>query len=213
MNTSDVAATIDLAANKGTFVNNAKDNRVDFTSCRYSCSFMHATWYMQEAYLNIGVEEPSMLAEMWRTEDEKFLPHAGRNMFISTNPALDSLRFIVPLAKYDLKEGNIECRWINHIDLANGRFYPADGDLSIATDGTIAELEGGKLLCDRGDLSKVLTGVSLKLIGRNRFSGSGDYLYVSEEKKKTPIRFPKSAWTPPASSSPRRCSRRRRRSR
>lgn len=189
MNTSDVAATIDLAANKGTFVNNAKDNRVDFTSCRYSCSFMHATWYMQEAHLNIGVEEPSMLAEMWRTEDEKFLPHAGRNMFISTNPALDSLRFIVPLAKYDLKEGNIECRWINHIDLANGRFYPADGDLSIATDGTIAELEGGKLLCDRGDLSKVLTGVSLKLVGRNRFSGSGNYLYVSEEKKKIPIRF------------------------
>lgn len=189
MNTSDVAATIDLEANKGKFVNNAKDNRVDFTSCRYSCSFMHATWYMQEAYLNIGVEEQSMLEEMWRTEDEKFLPHAGRNMFISTNPLLDSLRFIVPLAKYDLKEGNIECHWVNHIDLANGRFYPVDGNLSIAANGDIGELKAGKLLCERSDLSKILTGVTLQLVGRNRFSGSGDYLYVSEEKKKSPIHF------------------------
>ncbi|MDE5612496.1 MAG: hypothetical protein K2I90_10820, partial [Odoribacter sp.] len=49
--------------------------------------------------------------------------------------------------------------------------------------------EGGRLLCERKDAKKVLQNVTFKLKGRFAFSGSGDYTYTSEEKKKSVIRF------------------------
>lgn len=189
LNTSNVKADINLAANKGIFVNNAAENRAQFAAARYSCSFESFAWYMKEGYLNIGIEDQQQLAAMWKTEDVNRLPKAGRNRFVSTNRLLDSLGFVAPLARYDLKKGDIACHWVNHIDVANGRFYPEKGDVYIQPDGEIQEFTAGKLLCDRSDTRRVLTDVSFKLKGRYDFNGSGDYLYVSEEKKESIIRF------------------------
>ena len=189
LNTTNVSADIDLRANKGKFENNVESNRADFSGSRYNCTFEGFTWYMKDAYLNIGIEDTVQLAKIWKMEDTDLIPKAGRNLFISTNPALDSLNFIAPLARYDLKTGDIDCRWINHIDVANGRFYPSDGGLYIQANGDIREFEGGRLLCERKDAKKVLQDVTFKLKGRLAFSGSGNYTYVSEEKKKSIIRF------------------------
>lgn len=189
LNTSNVVADIDLVANKGKFVNNAENNKASFTGSRYSCTFESFTWYMKEAYLNIGVEDPELLAKLWKTEDVDRIPKAGRNVFVSTNPLLDSLKFIAPLARYDLRTGDIVCQWVNHVDVANGRFYPDKGDLFIHANGDIREFESGRLLCERRDSTKILNNVKFKLTGRLDFNGSGDYVYVSEEKKRSTIRF------------------------
>lgn len=189
LNTSDVTATIDLTANKGKFVNNTKGNRAEFASSRYSCSFENFIWYMKDGYLNIGVEDPALLAKMWKTEHTDLLPSAGRNLFVSTNRLLDSLSFVAPLARYDLQSGEIACHWVNHIDVANGRFYPEKGDVFIHANGDIREFKAGTLLCERTDTAKMLTNVEFKLKGRNEFNGSGDYKYVSEERKESTVRF------------------------
>jgi len=191
LNTSDVTADIDLVTNKGKFVNNAADNRAVFSGSRYNCTFESFTWYMKEGYLNIGIEDPVQLARIWKMEDTDRIPKVARNVFVSTNPLLDSLSFVSPLARYDLKTGDIDCRWINHIDVANGRFYPAKGDLYIHANGDIREFEAGRLLCERTDSSKMLNGVKFKLKGRFEFDGSGNYTYVSEENKKSIIPFTK----------------------
>lgn len=189
LNTSDVKAEIDLLKNKARFINNTENNRVDFTSSRYSCSFESFTWYMKEASLHIGTEDEKQLADMWKIEDLRRMPKAGRNIFVSTNPRADSLTFTAPQARYDLKSGDIGCRGVNHIDLANGRFYPEKGGVDIRSNGEIQEFENGKLVCERTDTGKILTGVKLKLSGRYQFAGEGDYLYVSEEKKTSNIHF------------------------
>lgn len=189
LNTSDVSATIDLVANKGKFVNNAATNQAKFSSSQYKCSFEGFTWYMKDSYLNIGIEDPVWLAKIWKIEDLSKLPTAGRNLFVSTNHLLDSLNFIAPLARYDLKNGNIDCHWVNHIDVANGRFYPANGDIAIHSDGTIQEFTAGKLLCEREDTSKILTDVNFSLKGRLDFNGSGNFIYTDEDKKQSVIRF------------------------
>lgn len=189
LNTSDVKVDIDLLADKGVFVNNTDNNKIEFTSSRYSCLFAGFTWYMKEGALNIGVEDPLLLAEMEKTEDIVSLPKAGRNLFVSTNRQLDSLNFVAPLARYDLESGDIDCHGVNHVDIANGRFYPESGHLYIESDGDIREFTGGKLLCEREDSSRILNKVRLKLTGRNVFNGSGDYVYVSEEQKQSNIHF------------------------
>lgn len=124
LNTNNVRANIDLANNKGQFVNNAEANFVNFSSSRYSCTFKSFVWYMQESYLNIGIEDENELQRIWKIEDSRLIPEQGRNLFLATDKAADSLSFIAPLARYDLKNGDINCRWVNHIDVANGRFYP-----------------------------------------------------------------------------------------
>lgn len=189
LNTGNVSADIDLVKNKGRFVNNAEANHVNFSSSHYSCSFKNFTWYMQESYLNIGIEDEAQLAKIWKIENPALLPEQGRNVFLAMDKLADSLSFVAPLARYDLKNGDINCRWVNHIDVANGRFYPDKGEVFIKGQGGLQEFVAGLLLCNRADSTQKLTDVSLSLKGKNNFNGSGDFKYTSEEKKTSIIRF------------------------
>ena len=186
--TSDVETHIDMAAAKAKFVNNAASNCIDFASSRYSCSFESFTWYMNQGILNIGVEDSCRLAALWKKGMQEIPPVAG-NRFISTDPLADSLGFTAPQVRYDLEKGNIACRGVRYIDLANGRFFPENGEVNIGADGKIRKFVNGKLQCDAADTTKSLTGVKLDLSGRYRFGGEGDYHYVSAEKKETVVRF------------------------
>ena len=189
LNTANVQANIDLVLNKGKFMNNADANMADFPSNRYRCSFKSFTWYMNEAYLNIGIEDEKELQRIWRIEDMMRMPEQGKNLFVSTDKACDSLSFMAPLARYNLNTGDIQCQWVNHIDLANGRFYPDLGKININGVGDIEEFKNGLLVCDRDDRSKRLTEVGLKLKGRFKFSGSGDYDYINQDKQRSVIHF------------------------
>ena len=189
MNTGDVSIDIDLVANKGLFANNADTARLHFPYNRYRASFRNVTWYLDSAYLNIGMETEEELSRMWKLENEASLPLAARNRFVTTERAKDSLSFVAPQSLYSLTEGDIRSKWVNHIDIANGRFYPPEGNVQIAANGLMQAFKEGELLCDRVDRSKKLTNVELVISGRYRFSGSGDFEYVNQDKKKQTIRF------------------------
>ncbi len=186
--TSDVETDVDLAAAKAEFVNNSVSNRIEFASSRYSCSFESFTWYMNRGILNIGIEDSCRLARWWK-KDMQELPSVARNSFISTDPLADSLGFTAPQVRYDLKKGEIACKAVRWIGLANGRFFPENGEVNIGVDGKIREFINGKLQYDGTDTAKLLTGVRLSVSGRYRFGGEGDYRYISAEKKDTLIRF------------------------
>lgn len=188
LNTENVSADIDLVKNKGRFVNNTEANQVNFSS-NYSSTFKSFVWYMQGSYLNIGIEDEKQLAEIWKIENPALLPDQGRNVFLSNDKSADSLSFVAPLARYDLKNGDITCRWVNHIDIANGRFYPDKGEIFIQGKEGMREFTKGLLLCNRADSSQRLGDVTLKLKGKNNFNGSGDFKYTSEENKNSVIRF------------------------
>lgn len=189
LNTANVTADLDLLHDKGKFVNNEDANMAEFPSNRYRCSFKSFTWYMNEAYLNIGIEDEKELQRIWQIEDLMRMPEQGKNLFVSTNKACDSLSFMAPLARYNLNTGDIQCQWVNHIDLANGRFYPDLGKIYINSEGDIGEFQKGLLIADRTDRSKQLTQVNLKLKGRYTFQGGGDYEYVNQDKRKNIIHF------------------------
>lgn len=189
LNTSNVKANIDLALNKGKFMNNEDANKADFPSNRYQCSFKSFVWYMNEAYLNIGIEDEKELRRIWQIDDENRIPDQGKNIFVSTDRACDSLTFIAPLAKYNLVTGDIQCYWVNHIDLANGRFYPDEGKIFIGSNGDIQEFRQGRLLCELTDKTKMLNNVDLKLKGRYDFDGSGDFDYINQDRQRSVIRF------------------------
>ncbi len=189
LNTANVKANIDLALNKGKFMNNEDANKADFPSNKYECSFRSFVWYMDEAYLNIGIEDEKELHRIWQIDDEKRIPDQGKNIFVSTDKACDSLTFIAPLAKYNLATGEIQCFWVNHIDLANGRFFPDEGKIFIGSLGDIQEFKQGRFLCELTDRTKTLTNVDLKLKGRYTFDGSGDFDYINQDRKRNVIRF------------------------
>lgn len=189
LNTANVRANVDLENNKGKFVNNEDANMADFPSNRYRCSFKSFTWYMKEAYLNIGIEDEKELQRIWQIEDMMRMPEQGKNIFVSTDKLCDSLSFMAPLARYNLNTGDIHCQWVNHIDLANGRFYPDMGKIYISSTGDIGEFKNSMLLCERTDPGKRLLQVQLKLRGRYSFSGSGDFDYMNQDRKTSIIHF------------------------
>lgn len=189
LNTSNVTANLDLIQNKGKFMNNEDANMADFPSNKYKCSFKSFTWYMKEAYLNIGIEDEKELQRIWQIEDIMRMPEQGKNVFVSTDKACDSLHFMAPLAKYNLNTGDIHCQWVNHIDLANGRFYPDYGKIYINSNGDIQEFKNGTFLCNLEDKGKTLYKVNLKLKGFYTFNGGGDFDYVNQDRRKNLIHF------------------------
>ncbi len=191
LKTSDVNVKIDMIANKGFFVNNKSSNQLQFSGSRYNSSFKRFTWYIADAYLNVGIEDSIQLTRLAGIENLNLLPKLGKNHFITTNSLLDSLSFIAPFARYNLKDGGLFCRGINHVDVANGRFYPKKGELLVQANGDIQKFSNGELLCERKDTTKRLADVEFKLKGRNSFDGSGLFTYISEEKKESVIQFTK----------------------
>ncbi len=184
-----VSADINMVSHIGKFVNNVETNPLSLSSNRYVCSFKNLTWNMDKSFLNVGVEDEKELAQLWRMEQVDSLPLQARNRFVSTSLSTDSLSFVAPFAKYNLLDGKINCRWVNHIDIANGRFYPKNGDVYIAADGDIQEFTGGRLLCERNNRDRILNNVLLKIRGVYTFSGNGLYGYVNEQNDSTLIRF------------------------
>lgn len=189
LNTADVRANIDLVNNKGSFKNNVAGNRLNFESNRYACSFSDLHWYMNDGLLNIGIEDAEELASIWKNENADAMPDAARNVFVSTDRNADSLAFTVPLSKYNLNSGEISCCWVNHIDIANGRFYPDGGSVAIDSTGSIKSFTNSRLLCERTDTSRMLEKVDFDIKGRLKFNGSGDLNYVNEDNESSVVRF------------------------
>lgn len=89
LNTANVKANIDLALNKGKFMNNEDANKADFPSNKYECSFRSFVWYMDEAYLNIGIEDEKELHRIWQMTMRNGYPTRGRiYSFRQTRPVI-----------------------------------------------------------------------------------------------------------------------------
>ncbi|MBL0049881.1 MAG: hypothetical protein IPP32_17500 [Bacteroidetes bacterium] len=189
--TKNVNAHVDFAKRQGVFKSNGEGSFVNFPVNQYICFMDKFTWFMDQKSIELSASTKSKTSVNNNTaeeSDEGSLNLEGSE-FISVHPDQDSLRFFSPRARYDLKSYLISCKEVKYINVADARIFPDSGNVVIQKKAKMETLNNAKILANLVTKYHNIYNVSVNILARKKYSGSGDYDYVSETKEKQKIHF------------------------
>jgi len=181
--TNNVKSHIDFDTRTGDFSSNGKGSIVKFPVNQYICFMDKFRWYMDKETieLNGGKTAP-------KVGEYTDLNLEGPE-FISTHPKQDSLRFVAPSAKYDLKNHIISAKDVVYINVADARIYPDKGDVTIEKDAYIEPLTNAKILANTVTKHHKMYNANVNIFAKKSYSGSASYDYIDETKAKQTLYF------------------------
>ena len=123
-------------------------------------------------------KDPLELTERWQK-----LP-----TFIALLPKADTLGFSSDSALYDLKSNTLSAYHVEFIEVADALIYPDSMTVRIEPGGRLGQLEDARLVANN---RYTLDSLSLKILSRKDFTGSGNYSYVQDNGEAETIFFSK----------------------
>ncbi len=183
--TDNVKAHIDFDARTGDFASNGKGSIVKFPINQYICYMDNFKWFMDKESIELnggkkGAQE--------KVEEYTDLDLQGPE-FISVHPKQDSLRFVAPSAKYDLKKHIIAANDVVYINVADARIYPDKGAVTIEKEAYMRPLTNAKILANTVTKHHKMYNANLNITARKSYSGSASYDYLDETKAKQTLYF------------------------
>ncbi len=179
--TDNVSALVDFKAREGLFKSNGENSYVEFPENQYICYMDEFKWYMDND--DIELQKKSDLV-VESTEFEK--PN-----FYSIHPKQDSLSFMAPKARYDLRKKTITCTEVPFMDIADARIVPDSGTVIIKKKAKIQTLENAMIIADNVSKNHKIINVTCDVMAKRSYKASGDYFYVDEDEKEFKIHFAK----------------------
>lgn len=177
--TDNVNATIKLDERIGEFVSNGDETKVEFPYNQYICYMDRFKWYMDQG--DIELESDQTVAA--GNED---LQLSGSN-FISIRPDQDSLRFMAPKARYDLKRHLITANEVQYIQVADALITPDSMRVRIGRNAKMDPLLNATVTANFVTKYHTIHHATVNIAARRQYSGSGTYDYKDETGKLFPI--------------------------
>jgi len=183
--TDNVKAHIDFDARSGDFTSNGKGSIVKFPVNQYICYMDNFKWFMdkESIELNGAKKGPDVKVQEYTDLDLQ-----GPE-FISVHPKQDSLRFVAPSAKYDLKKHIIYAKDVVYVNVADARIYPDKGDVTIEKDAYIEPLTNAKIMANTVTKHHKMYNANVNIFAKKSYSGSASYDYIDETKAKQTLYF------------------------
>lgn len=179
--TDNVNATVKLDERIGEFVSNGTETKVEFPVNQYVCFMDRFKWFMDEG--DIELESDRTAAE--GSED---LQLSGSN-FISIRPDQDSLSFMAPKARYDLKQHLITATDVVYIQVADALVTPDGMKVLIRKNAVMDPLENAVITANFVTKYHRIYNATVNIKAKRNYNGSGDIDYVDENKKAFTIRL------------------------
>lgn len=179
----NVNAQMDLNKREGTFVANGKGSTVRFPKNQYIAYMDRFKWFMDNEEIQLGDENKKIDGNV-----ENALDLEGPE-FISVHPKQDSLRFIAPAAKYNLRKYIISCINVPFINVADARIFPNDGKVTIFKNAVIDTLKNSVILANTVTKYHTIRNVTANIFGRKNYLATGEYQYLDENDKPYLIKF------------------------
>jgi hypothetical protein len=180
--TDNVNAEVDFDARKGIFKSNSGETKIEFPSNLYICFMDQFTWFMDKSEMELSSNRKATSDLVIDTDAEK-----KRSNFFSIDPNQDSLNFLSPFAKYDLKNTLLTCRKIDYIIVADSKVQPDSNYVVIEKWANMRKLSRAQIISNFVTQHHKIFNASLKIDGRKRYEGSGDMVYKDENKKEQKI--------------------------
>ena len=173
--TDNVDATIKLDERVGEFVSNGTETKVEFPVNQYVCFMDRFKWYMDEGDIELESDQTAAAG----SED---LQLSGSN-FISVNPDQDSLSFMAPRARYDLKKHTITASDVQYIQVADALVTPDSNIVRIRKHAEMDPLENAVITANFVNKFHRIYNASVKISARRQYSATGDYDYLDEQQR------------------------------
>lgn len=177
--TDNVNATVKLDERIGEFVSNGNETKVEFPYNQYICYMDRFKWYMDQGDIELESDRTASAGN----ED---LQLSGSN-FISVNPDQDSLRFMAPKARYDLKKHLITANEVQYIKVADALITPDSMCVRIRRNAEMDPLANAVVTANFVNKYHTIHDATVKIAARRQYSGSGIYDYKDETGKVFPI--------------------------
>jgi hypothetical protein len=181
----NVNAKIDLETRVGDFVANGDATIVRFPKNQYIAYMDRFKWYMDSEEIELGDDQKVLDKNV-----ENALDLEGPK-FISVHPNQDSLNFIAPAAKYNLKNNILRCVNVPFINVADARIFPDSGKVTIFKNAVLDSLKNANLLANTVTKYHTIRNVKCDIFGRKSYLATGDYQYLDENNKAYLIKFTK----------------------
>lgn len=180
--TNNVKAHIDFKERKGVFESNGGGSFIDFPKNQYIAYMDKFTWYMEseDIELSASTKEKAGAGQDVALEGSKF---------ISIHPDQDSLSFFSKAARYDVKTSIIYAREVQFVPVADAYIYPDSGLVIVDLKAKIRTLENAEIVANVTTRYHKIYNSSVNIFAKKKYSGSGDYDYVDENKRKQVIKF------------------------
>jgi len=178
-NSSDVRSHIDFKTRKGEFKSNRGSVPAQFPLNMYICYTDEFNWEMDKHTLEFVSDKAVAGTEETGTR------------FVSTHPNQDSLGFIAPYAKFDLKNYLISAEKVKQLEVADAYIYPDSGKVVIHQNAVMETLENAKILANTVTNYHKFYEATLNVTSRKAYTGSGSYDYVDARGISRAISFGK----------------------
>jgi hypothetical protein len=109
--------------------------------------------------------------------------------FVSTNPAQDSLDFISPKARYNIKDYIIYAEQVELIKVADATVFPDKGLVTIFRKAEMKTLEKSTVIANNATKYHRIYDATVNVLGKNKYTGSGNYDYLDENNNAQQINF------------------------
>ena len=179
--TDNVNATVKLDERVGEFVSNGSETKVEFPVNEYICYMDRFKWFMDQGDLEL--ESDRVAAE--GSED---LQLSGSN-FISVRPDQDSLSFMAPKARYDLKKHLITATDVQYIRIADALVTPDSMRVLIRKNAVMDPLMDAVITANFVNKFHRIYNAVVNIKAKRKYSATGTIDYVDENKKAFPIKL------------------------
>ncbi|MBL0126967.1 MAG: hypothetical protein IPP83_05795 [Flavobacteriales bacterium] len=177
--TDNVNATVKLDERIGEFVSNGSETKVEFPVNQYICYMDRFKWFMDQG--DIELESDRTAAE--GAED---LQLSGSN-FISIRPDQDSLNFMAPKARYDLKKHLITATDVQYIQVADALITPDSMQVRIRKNAEMDPLENTVITANFVTRFHRIYNATANIKAKRNYTATGTIDYVDENNRKLPI--------------------------
>lgn len=191
--TTNVKAHIDFKERTGKFTSNGAASFVEFTENQYICYMDQFTWYMDKEEIEMSASKealtslPANSENMSPTELEDIQLEGSE--FISVHPKQDSLKFVAPSAKYNLRKKIITADKVKFIRVADATVYPGDGKVVVEKKAAMQTLVNSKIIANTTTRFHTFYNATTNIYGKKDYNSSGDYDFIDETGAKQMIHF------------------------
>jgi hypothetical protein len=184
LKTENVNAHIDFDQRNGEFKSNGTESFLEFQEIQYICYMDRFKWFMDNN--DISLESDKKGTADINIESE--LDLAGSNFF-STNKDQDSLNFMAPKARYDIRKKIIRCDKVEYITVADARIYPDSNKVTLRKNANMDEFTNSKIVANYITKYHSIYNAKVKISAKRKYMASGDYTYIDENNFEQKIKF------------------------
>lgn len=169
-NTKNVSAHVSFKDRLGEFNSNEGESRVEFPVNQYMCLMDKFKWYMDNAEI-----------DMERAANKDISIDQGVDLkgpnFFSTHPKQDSLQFMAPKARFNVRKKIIYCDEVEYLDIADARIAPDSMKVIIRKRAKIDKFQNATIVANYITKYHKFDQAEVEIKARRDFSASGRYPY------------------------------------